>query len=144
MGLPYSRLVIATNSSDILHRFINSGIYSKQYIHGPSAEGGLAQDGAKAHPSGVKETFSPAMDILLSSNFKQLLAYLAIKIYNPSPNLTTEVKLWIKREQFKYWLQELKTCGGFAADPAILAAARKYFSSKRVGDEKTVATILSI
>lgn len=144
MGLPCSRLVIATNSNDILYRFINSGTYSKKPVHGPSAEGGLEQDGAKAHPSGVKETLSPAMDILVSSNFERLLAYLATEVYNASPNTTTEVKLRIMREKVKSWLQELKTRGGFTVDPEILEAARKDFSSERIDDEETVKTIRSI
>jgi threonine synthase len=34
----------------------------------------------------VKETLSPAMDILISSNFEHLLWYLAYSVYNtPSP-----------------------------------------------------------
>ena len=144
MGLPCSRLVIATNSNDILHRFISSGTYSKQPIYGSSSEGGLAEDGAKAHPSGVKETLSPAMDILVSSNFERLLAYLAIHVYAPSPNPTTEVQLQIMREKVKYWLQELKTNGRFAVDQAVLEAARKEFSSERVEDEQTIATIRSV
>ena len=39
----------------------------KNPVHGPAAEGGFVDDGAKAHPSGVKETLSPAMDILVSN-----------------------------------------------------------------------------
>lgn len=45
------------------------------------------------------------------------------------------------REKVKYWLQELKTRGGFTVDPVILAAARKDFSSERIDDEEIVATI---
>lgn len=143
MGLPISRLVIATNSNDILHRFMNTGIYSKQPIHGPKAEGGFAKDGAKAHPTGVKETLAPAMDILVSSNFERLLAYLAIDIYSPS-NPSTENKLRIMREKVTNWLHELKTNGGFTVDPELLAAARKDFSSERIDDDETIATIRSV
>lgn len=68
MGLPLTNLVIATNSNDILHRFMTTGTYSKQPLDGPSAEGGITQDGVKACSAGVQETLSPAMDILASSS----------------------------------------------------------------------------
>lgn len=143
MGLPISGLVIATNSNDILDRFMNTGTYSKQPIHGPKAEGGFPKDGAKAHPAGVKETLAPAMDILVSSNFERLLAYLAIDIY-ASSNATTEDKLGIMREKVTQWLHELKTNGGFTVDKEILDAARKDFSSERIDDGETLSTIRSI
>jgi len=61
MGLPISKLIIATNENDILHRFWQTGAYEKQGVHSASAEG------LNAHGKGVKETLSPAMDILISS-----------------------------------------------------------------------------
>ena len=67
MGLPIEKLVIATNENDILDRFFKSGSYSKRPVHGQEAEGGFKEDGVKAHEDGVKETLSPAMDILVSS-----------------------------------------------------------------------------
>ena len=142
MGLPIANLVIATNSNDILHRFITTGTYSKQPLDGPSANGGLTQDGVKAHSSGVKETLSPAMDILVSSNFERLLAYLAFDVYC-SDNTTTEQKLKIAHEKVRSWLQQLKTSGGFTVDSALLSAARADFSSERVSDAETTSTIRS-
>ena len=50
MGLPVDKLIIATNENDILDRFIKSGEYAKE------------------QEVGVKATYSPAMDILISSN----------------------------------------------------------------------------
>ena len=55
MGLPVGRMVVATNSNDILARFISSGSYE-------TAEG--------------QATLSPAMDIQVSSNFERYLYYL--------------------------------------------------------------------
>ncbi|KAK4697696.1 hypothetical protein P7C71_g405, partial [Lecanoromycetidae sp. Uapishka_2] len=142
MGLPISRLVIGTNSNNILHRFMDNGTYSKEPIYGPKAEGGIAEDGAKAHPSGVKETLAPAMDILLSSNFERLLAYLAIHIYAGSDPSTQE-KLNIMNVKVTRWLKDLKTNGGFTVDKEILEAARKDFSSECIDDEEIISTIRS-
>ena len=52
MGLPISRLVVATNSNDILARFFASGRYET---------------------APVMPTVSPSMDIQISSNFERLL-----------------------------------------------------------------------
>jgi len=55
MGLPVERLLIATNSNDILARFVRTGVYEA----GP-----------------VYQTLSPAMDIQIASNFERYLYYL--------------------------------------------------------------------
>ena len=52
MGLPINKLIIATNSNDILKRVINTGIYK---------------------PSKVQHTVSPSMDIQVASNFERLI-----------------------------------------------------------------------
>lgn len=52
MGLPIKQLIIATNSNDILHRFITNNDYSIKPI---------------------THTLSPSMDISISSNFERLL-----------------------------------------------------------------------
>lgn len=52
MGLPINRLVIATNQNDILHRFVSANEYSV---------------------TDLSKTFSPSMDILVSSNFERYL-----------------------------------------------------------------------
>ena len=79
MGLPMGRLVVATNSNDILARFWQSGRYEKVDSSAATdtcAPIGGASDG-KQTVGGVRETLSPAMDILVSSNFERLLWYLA-------------------------------------------------------------------
>ena len=65
MGLPVEKLVVSCNPNDILHRFWQTGSYEKHAIHGAAAKGGLMEDGAKAHAEGVKESYSPAMDIMV-------------------------------------------------------------------------------
>ncbi|NKB32173.1 MAG: threonine synthase [Pseudomonadales bacterium] len=52
MGLPVDRLVVATNKNDILHRFIRNNEYAVAELN---------------------KTFSPSMDILVSSNFERYL-----------------------------------------------------------------------
>ena len=52
MGLPINKLIIATNSNDILKRAINTGIYK---------------------PQEVEHTVSPSMDIQVASNFERLI-----------------------------------------------------------------------
>lgn len=52
MGLPISRLIVATNKNDILHRFISNNDYSV---------------------TDLTHTYSPSMDILVSSNFERYL-----------------------------------------------------------------------
>ena len=54
MGLPISKLVLATNENHILSRFFNTGVYSLGKVHA---------------------TVSPSMDIQVASNFEQYLYY---------------------------------------------------------------------
>lgn len=143
MGLPAEKLVIATNENDILHRFWQSGKYEKKPVHGKDAEGGEPDDGVKAHESGVKETLSPAMDILVSSNFERLLWFLAYEIYStpsdPIPQRRTKAG-----DHVRTWLNVLKTQGGFSVNDKIVEAARVDFKSYRVSDVETLETITKV
>jgi threonine synthase len=143
MGLPIGKLVIATNENDILHRFWTTGRYEKSEVPAPAATGGLATDGAKAHEEGVKETLSPAMDILVSSNFERLLWFLAYE-FASSAGMDDE---WNKKQagqEVTSWLKELKTSGGFGpVYKDVLTAARRDFESERVSDDQTLETIKS-
>lgn len=141
MGLPVDKLVIATNENDILDRFWKTGRYEKQPAHGPAAQGGIPGDGAQAHADGVKETLSPAMDILVSSNFERLLWYLAYD-YAAGAGMDDE---WNKKQagqEVASWLSELKKRGGFGPVYAgVLENARSLFESERVSDAQTLDTI---
>ncbi len=66
IGLPIGRLVVATNDNDILTRFWKNGRYEKV-------------DSTSGISNGTKEMLSPAMNILVSSNFERLLWYLAFE-----------------------------------------------------------------
>ncbi|KAJ4367356.1 threonine synthase [Neocucurbitaria cava] len=140
MGLPAEKLVIATNENDILHRFWESGRYEKHPVHGKQAEGGLVEDGVKAHESGVKETLSPAMDILVSSNFERLLWFLAYDVYSTNSDAVSQRRSQAG-DHVRGWLNDLKSKGGFAVDQQILEAAQSDFASYRVSDEETIDTI---
>lgn len=138
MGLPVEKLVVATNENDILDRFWKTGYYEKQAVHGKEAEGGLKEDGVKAHEEGVRETLSPAMDILVSSNFERLLWFLA---YQALGQGTVVERRKMAGAKVKEWLSDLKTNGGFGVDPKILNAAKEDFESERISDKETITTI---
>ena len=138
MGLPAEKLVVATNENDILHRFWKSGYYEKKPVHGCEANGGFEEDGAKAHSDGVKETLSPAMDILVSSNFERLLWYLAFEASNAEDSGARRKEAG---SQVQAWLDQMKNEGGFGVGQDILQAAKRDFESERVSDEQTIRTI---
>ena len=55
MGLPINKLICASNANNVLYDFINTGVYNK-------------------NRSFIK-TYSPSMDILVSSNIERLIYY---------------------------------------------------------------------
>ncbi|KAK4238441.1 tryptophan synthase beta subunit-like PLP-dependent enzyme [Achaetomium macrosporum] len=144
MGLPVDKFVIATNENDILDRFWKTGRYEKKPTYGSAAAGGLPEDGVKAHEDGVKETLSPAMDILVSSNFERLLWFLAYE-FASSAGMDDE---WNKKQagqEVSSWLRDLKVKGGFGpVYKDVLEAARRTFESERVSDQETLDTIRSL
>ncbi|KAL8934393.1 MAG: hypothetical protein Q9216_005937, partial [Gyalolechia sp. 2 TL-2023] len=140
LGVPSKSLVVATNENDILHRFWQTGTYEKNFVHDSAAEGGFVEDGAKAHSSGVKETLSPAMDILVSSNFERLLWYLAYDAQNPS-TASVQDRRQAACSKVKGWQSELKSRGGFSVEKEVLHSAKADFTSERVSDTETLTTI---
>ncbi|KAL8702586.1 MAG: hypothetical protein Q9201_004245 [Fulgogasparrea decipioides] len=143
MGLPVSKLIIATNENDILYRFWQTGTYEKHTTHGTAAEGGLVEDGVKAHPEGVKETLSPAMDILVSSNFERLLWFVAFDVYGSDP-MNVKERRQAAGSKVKEWQTDLKTKGGFSVEKKVLDAAKAHFTSERVSDAETITTIRNV
>ncbi|GAA5796454.1 threonine synthase [Helicostylum pulchrum] len=125
MGLPTNKLLIATNENDILYRFFASQAYEKQ----------TGEDG------GVKSTLSPAMDILVSSNFERLLWYLARESESDEGKTESEELCDKAGQTVARWMQELKDQGVFrVADKAVLKA-REIFDAARVTDVETSAGI---
>lgn len=131
MGLPAAKLIVATNENDILYRFFESSAYEKR----PGADGN------------VKETLSPAMDILVSSNFERLLWYLARGAEvnggnNEVANEDSEENERLSDEAGRIvagWMQHLKEKGSFKVDDQIVLNARKVFDSAMVTDQDVSA-----
>ena len=144
MGLPIEKLIIATNENDILHRFWQTGTYSKKPTYRPTenSHNGLPEDGSQAHTEGVKETLSPAMDILVSSNFERLLWHLALDHeFTKNPHIKKETSIRNAGSKLAGWFQDLKATGQFTVDPEILENAREIFVTYRVSDKDTTEMI---
>lgn len=120
MGLPVDKLIIATNENDILDRFMKSGRYEK------------SADSTK--PAEVKATYSPAMDILISSNFERLLWYLIRE--NLADGNDSKAGSILNQ-----WMSDLKSTGSVVAPESVVAAARRDFDSEKVTDSDTASTI---
>lgn len=123
MGLPMAKLVIATNANDILTRFWKTGRYEK-----------LDSNSSSAAVGGVVETLSPAMDILVSSNFERLLWYLAfedIQNTNPGGDLREQACQTVKG-----WMENVKSVGRIVVPDSVLELARRDFTAERVDDKQ--------
>ncbi|KAA1471958.1 tryptophan synthase beta subunit-like PLP-dependent enzyme [Dentipellis sp. KUC8613] len=140
MGLPMGKLVVATNSNDILARFWQSGRYEKtDSSTGPAATAPAdgASDG-KQSVGGVLETLSPAMDILVSSNFERLLWYLAYEATGTGEEATRRV---VACAAVNGWMSQMKSDGRVEVPVNVLEAARRDFTAERISDEQTLDTI---
>jgi len=129
MGLPLERLVVATNSNDILARFWSSGRYEKHQVSTSTVT------------AVVLETLSPAMDILISSNFERLLWYLAFDSLASSLSNNDVERRRVACATVKGWMDNVKADGRAVVSEEVLALARNDFVADRVDDEQTIETI---
>ncbi|KAI8896905.1 tryptophan synthase beta subunit-like PLP-dependent enzyme [Globomyces pollinis-pini] len=128
MGLPIDRFIVATNENDILDRFLKTGKYDKQNKVG--------------NVDPVKQTLSPAMDILISSNFERLLWYLIQSKGNGIKNNCSTAEAAAASATINDLMNQLRSPeSGFTVPEAIVNAARQLFVSHRVTDEETTDCI---
>jgi threonine synthase len=106
-GLPIAKLVVASNSNDILTRFFATGSMT---------------------PEPVQITFSPSMDIQVSSNFERLLFDLCDR----------------DGAQVRTHIESLKNTGGFSVTQAQLVKARQIFAAGRADDDQTLLTMAAV
>lgn len=154
LGLPMQPLVIATNENDILTRFFQTGRYEKAGEVSASSETAQtekaagAADGAQSQEGGVKATLSPAMDILVSSNFERLLWYLALENMTSTAHVDEKrgdvdggmrVKIEMAGDIVKGWMAQLKLEGKFEVPSQVLKAAKREFAAERVSDAEVRA-----
>jgi threonine synthase len=104
MGLPIDRLVIATNVNDILTRMLETGRYESRE---------------------VAATFSPSMDIQISSNFERLLFELTGR----------------NAERVNGLMRDLAERGGFALTQGEHGQLKEGFDAERTDEATTLATI---
>ncbi len=148
MGLPISRLVVATNENDILQRFWATGRYEKSSGSSTSSSSSAQTEPAQgssdgAQQGGVRATLSPAMDILVSSNFERLLWYIAYESQASSHTTASEQeKEEAAGKQLASWMQSLKNHGTMSVSDEQLAIARRDFAAERVSDQEIRETVL--
>jgi threonine synthase len=144
LGLPMKELVVATNENDILERFFRTGRYeaedselAKKEVQKQADETALVNgstDGGQAG-SAVKATHSPAMDILLSSNFERLLWYLAYDTLEEGERSREKAQ-----EKLAGWMGQMKKSGRVDLGEKVKVAAEKDFWAERVSDDEVSHT----
>ena len=106
MGLPIDQLVVATNENDILHRFISNNDYSATQL---------------------SKTYSPSMDILVSSNFERYL----FDMFGRDAKQLTDFMQRSGKE-------------GLSVSEEQWRQVQAMFDSASVGDEKTCQVIAEV
>ena len=104
IGLPISKLICGSNQNDILTRFFNNGTMERK---------------------NVLPSYSPSMDIQVSSNFERLL-------YEINERDTDKVKQQMK---------EFKNNGNFEITKNQLEKINNLFSAYMISDEETLEII---
>ncbi len=112
MGLPISKLIVATNQNDILHRAISKGDYKS---------------------SKVQETISPSMDIQVASNFERLL----YDLYDKNCEKVKKIMNSIKDNSFKIDQDKLKDLQiDFVSESLneneIITTIKKFYEENKV------------
>ena len=105
MGLPIHRLIVCTNDNNVLYDFFTTGVY----------------DIAKRD---FKVTYSPSMDILISSNLERLLYF-----------------MFKDKTKVKKWMDDLKNNQRFELNSQELKLLQTHFAAQMCTNEKTYENI---
>lgn len=112
MGLPINKLICASNENKVLTDFFNTGIYDRNRE--------------------FKQTNSPSMDILISSNLERFLFEItnhdAVKVNQWMKDLATTGKFTIDKS-IKKAMDDILV-GGFATEKETLEIINKVFTIK--------------
>lgn len=108
MGLPVNKLICASNDNNVLTEFINSGVYNRKRE--------------------FKQTISPSMDILISSNLERLLFEL-----NGHDSALINI-----------WMNKLKNEGEYTVDIDTMDKISKMFWAGYSNEAETMETIKSV
>ena len=138
LGLPMGQLVVATNENDILERFFRTGRYAREDLPDGQDREQVAEtaavngssDGQQATSASgsVKATHSPAMDILLSSNFERLLYYLVAETGSGDRSKA--------QATLNGWMNDMKKNGQVNLGKAVRDAGAKDFWAEKVSDQQ--------
>ncbi len=108
MGLPIGKLVCASNENRVLTDFIKTGVYDSR------------------RP--LRKTYSPSMDILISSNLERLLYYAARE----------------DTDKVRSLMAQLKEAGHYQADTDMMAFIRADFDAAAFTDEEALRAIAEV
>ena len=107
IGLPINRLHIATNKNDILKSIIKNGVMKKKI---------------------VSQTFSPSMDIQISSNFERQM----FESLNRDSSKVSEI------------FEIFDKTGNYTFDNNIIEDFKKIYDASSINDEETLETIKKV
>lgn len=124
MGVNINKIIIATNSNDVLCEFINSGVYDIQ-----------------KRP--LLKTNSPAMDILKSSNVERVLFYLfhSQRTRELMESLDRDKKYELRSDELEILRQYFSSYSFDDSD--VLDAIRRYAAKNIIIDPHTANGILA-
>ena len=113
MGLPINKLIVATNSNDILKRAVNTGIYK---------------------PLKVEHTISPSMDIQIASNFERLIFDVCSCNSNKTLQLMNDLN---ERGEFNLEKEELKKikesfCSESLSDEETKSVIKEVYKNQKI------------
>lgn len=104
MGLPINKLICASNANNVLTDFLVTGNYNRNRQ--------------------FYKTYSPSMDILISSNLERLLYH-----------ITNDAR------QVREWMEELSSTGEYGIGDTYLSDIKELFFAGWVDDAQTAAAI---